>query len=504
MKNAARTAMLMAIFTLGSKILGFVREMVMANYYGTSYVTGAYVMSTTVPTMLLGGLLTAVATSFIPLYSKKRESESLQSANLFMSQTINILLVISIFSSIIGFLFSDQLVCIFASGYSGEVAELTSYYLKVTMSMILFTSITGIYESYLKYHNIFNISIIISYLVNVFSIITVILSIQYGNHIIVYGVLIGNGLRFIIMAVIAKAKKYNYKFNFHFKTTAKDIFKFSIPVFIGTTVAQINTYVDRTLATHLNFRSVPALNFGNLVVTLITGVFSTVITTMLYPKMARAYSQNDEDKFKTLFELGLNLLIIIGIPFALGALLYSEDIIQIIYERGVFDNASTQYTTTAFFYYSPCILFSTLEVFLIQTFYSMHNVKTPLKFALIGIAINITANLILVNYLEHGGLALGTSIASATVVILLLSSIKKRYPQLLPTEIVKTTFKILVASIVAVALSFAVYYFIKLNIWMPRTVLMFIVIVFASIIYLVSLKVLQIKELSYLKDIFKQ
>ena len=90
--TAAQTAMLMAVFTMGSKILGFIREMVLANYYGAGVITDAFVMAHSIPNMLFASLFSAVATAFMPTFSQKYELEGEKEAKLFTSRVLNILL----------------------------------------------------------------------------------------------------------------------------------------------------------------------------------------------------------------------------------------------------------------------------------------------------------------------------------------------------------------------------------------------------------------------------
>ncbi|HVI42342.1 MAG TPA: lipid II flippase MurJ, partial [Anaerovoracaceae bacterium] len=101
-RTAAQTAVLMAILTLCSKLLGFIREMIIANYFGASYIVDAYVMSTALPGILFGGVFAAVATAYMPLYSKINEEQGEVNSNRFTSEVINLLILVSVFASIIG------------------------------------------------------------------------------------------------------------------------------------------------------------------------------------------------------------------------------------------------------------------------------------------------------------------------------------------------------------------------------------------------------------------
>ena len=146
--TVAQTAVLMAILTLGSKFIGFIREMVMANYYGTSYITDAFVMSNSIPGILFGGIVASIATAYMPVFAKAFEIEGQEEANRYTNSIINMLLLVSLISSVTGILFSDEIVKIFAMGFKGETAELTSFFLKISFSYIFATSFISILNSY--------------------------------------------------------------------------------------------------------------------------------------------------------------------------------------------------------------------------------------------------------------------------------------------------------------------------------------------------------------------
>lgn len=505
MRTAAKTAFLLAILTLGSKLLGFIREMLMANYYGTSYIVDAYNVSISIPGIIFAGILGAVATSFVPLFSRKMEQEGEIQANLFTSQTINILTLVSVISSIIGIIFSDQIIWIFAHGFVDDPATfaIASFYVKVTFSFTLFTTTAGIFDAYLKYKNVFLSTTIAGYSVSFFAMIFVVVSYHTSPYYLIFGIFIGNMVRFFIILFIARHKGYRHKWDFHVSGTVKEIFYLAIPVFIGSTAGQINTFVNRALATRLPEGSVAAISYSDLLIGLITGVTTTVVATILYPKLAQAFSLKDMDRFSGIYNSGINILLIISIPLSIGAMLYGQDIIQIVYERGAFDLNATELTAKAFFFYSMGLVFMALNPFLIQTFYSMHNTRTPIYFAIVGIVVNIISNLILVNYLAHGGLALGSSIAAFVNTGLLIYAIKTKTEIHHATGTFKKIAKILFSALISIGISYLFYYFVGGNIWMPRMVLMAAVVIIATLIYLLLLKLFKIEELIHFRQIFR-
>lgn len=501
-RTAVQTAMLMAILTLGSKLLGFIREMVMAGFFGTSYITDAYVMAIAIPGMIFGGIFGAVATSYMPLFSKIRATEGIEKGNRFTSETINLLVFVSIISAFVGLAFSDQIVDIFASGFEGETAGLTSFFVKITFAYVIFTSVTGILEAFLRYHGIFLTPIIIGYLQNIIVIVTIIVSSYFNYYYLAFGWLAAYVLRFIIVFRVTKKRSFNHSFSMQTGWAAKQIILLSLPVFFGSSINQINIFVDKALASRLQVGSVAALNYGDLLVGLITGLTVTIMMTVIYPKMTQAQSADNYKRFNEIVSSGFNLICIITIPCSLGAMLYSEQIVQIIYERGAFDAAATELTATAFFYYLTGMAFISLNSLFIQTYYSMHDMKTPVLYVLFGAIINIILNLILVNYMAHGGLALATSIAATCNTFLLYYGLRKKYPQVTIIESNLKIIKIVIAAVVAISISWVAYYIVGNVFWMPRMVLLGAVVLIAVIMYLVMLIIFKVKDINLLKSIF--
>ena len=115
-RTAAQTAVLMAVLTLVSKLFGFVREMIMANFFGASFITDAYAMSFTILTVLFGGIITAISVAYMPVYSRINENKGKQAGDQFTSSILNLLLAVSIMISVLGIIFSDQIIAVLASG----------------------------------------------------------------------------------------------------------------------------------------------------------------------------------------------------------------------------------------------------------------------------------------------------------------------------------------------------------------------------------------------------
>ncbi|MDO5441092.1 MAG: lipid II flippase MurJ, partial [Bacillota bacterium] len=135
--TTAKIAVLVAIATFGSNLLGFVREMVLANYFGAGMVSDAYVMGSSIPTTLLAAVISAMGTAYMPILAMRFEGSGVKAANKFTSQMTNMLLIVVTAFFAISFIFSSQMISIFAPGFSGEKETLTIYYMRVAFIALM-------------------------------------------------------------------------------------------------------------------------------------------------------------------------------------------------------------------------------------------------------------------------------------------------------------------------------------------------------------------------------
>jgi putative peptidoglycan lipid II flippase len=265
--------------------------------------------------------------------------------------------------------------------------------------------------------------------------------------------------------------------------------------------------VDKTLASGLVVGSVGALNYANLLNGMIMTLSVTILTTIIYPRLAQANSLEDYTRFSDIVEKGFALIVMISLPFSLGAMVYSRQVVQIVYERGAFDPAATALTESAYFYYSVGLLFLALNDLLIRVYYSLRDMKLPMIFGGVSVIIDIILNLILVRYMAHNGLALSTSIAALCNTVFLLAGLKRKYPYIRIVESKGKIVKIACASILSIGISYVFYVSIILpmsHIIFMRMVQLGLAVAVAGTAYFFLLRLFKITELELLRTVFKR
>ena len=508
MKNlkmtTAKTAVLVAVLTLMSKLIGFLREVVLANYFGAGMVTDAYNMAQSIPNYILAAIVSAVGTAYMPIFAEKHEKEGLDSANKFTSQLINFELACCCVLSAVGIVFAKQLVAIFAPGFNAETAALTVFYLRISFIVIFANIFLSTCTSFLEYKGVFVPQVIIGYVQSACMIAVTIVSAYTSHYLLIFGVALGYAIRAALLFMRSRKAGMRYSADLNFGPVVKATVAMAIPIFIGGSVNQINTMIDRFLASDLVVGSISALNYGNLVVGVIGALTVSVIATIIYPKLNLAFAQDDFKRISNLSERSINLSFLITIPFMLGALVYGESVIQILYERGAFDAAATSLTAAAFICYAPLIVTSNLNTLITKVYFSLHDTKTPVFCGMIAVVINIVLNLVLVKSMAHAGLALATSIAQLINAVMLYVWFSKKYPQIKLLSSAKKFFAICLFSVVSVGVSYVFWRVVGAHIWMPRMVLLGLAVLVACGIYLVLLQIFKFEELDLLKQLVKR
>lgn len=499
--TAAQMALLMMVLTLVSKCFGFIRDMVLANFFGTSSITDAYVMAQSIPDILLGGVFAAIGTTYIPVFSEVAERRGKQAGLRFTNQMMTLGILVALAGILVGWAFSDQLIAVFAGKFPPETAHLAAFYLRVTFGYALFTCTNGILSAYLQYHNHFLQPIIAGYAYNAGMIAVIILSALTNHYYLAFGALVGHGLQTVCTFLAARrSAEFRFRPEVAFNADIKRAVLLAVPVFIGSSAGAINGFVDKSLAAGLREGSMAALNYGYILIAVIIGLSTSIVATLTYPRMTKAVTQGDWESFSALGEKSLSVALVFCIPLCLGAAVFSDEVVQVLFERGAFDTTSTALTGEAFAFYSPSLVFMALNGLLTQIYYSMRDMKTPILCSLVSVAVNIGLNLALVGMMEHRGLALATSAAATVNAVLLLAMMKRKHPEigLFPRR--SKVLRICAAALPAVSAAVLVYRLAAL-VWMPRFFYLFFAVLAAVLVYLMLLRLLKVEEVGVLKEL---
>ncbi len=428
MKNkTAMFALLIMTATIISRVVGFFREITIGSVLGTSNVADAYLVSLSLPSIVFTNVMGAVATTFMPLYVKKRELDGQKESLRFTNNLMNVVFLISIFLCVVAIIFARQLTAFLALGFDEETLELSTKISRIILTSIIFMGTNAILTNYLRANNRFLLGCLTGIPMSIIVIVSLLLYDKFGIMGVAYANLIGMLIQTILLCTQSIFTGFRFDAGIDLKDSAmREILILAMPVFIGTSVGQINALVDRMMASGLPHGSISALNFANKLNNFIFAIMAASISMAIYPLLSKLSVNKDKGAYKDVISKSFSAITVLMLPVAVAACILNEFTVRLLFERGAFDGRSTILTASALFYYSFGTLFMGYNTILDSAFYSMQDTKTPLKNGMVCISLNICLILILVPHMAHNGIALATSISTIVANLLLTWLLRKK------------------------------------------------------------------------------
>ncbi|WFD08818.1 murein biosynthesis integral membrane protein MurJ [Tepidibacter hydrothermalis] len=452
-KKTTKTVVFVMLIMILSRLLGFIREIIMTNKFGIGVETDAFFAAFTIPDMmyylLIGG---ALSSAFIPVFtsylSNGDEEEAWKVASTFINITVLLLIVLSI----LGITFAQYLVPLVAHNFKGEQLDLTIELTRFMFPAVTFTALAGLETGVLNSYKIFNAPSIGPILYN-FGIIygTIFLTSRFGIRGMAIGVVIGaiSNALYQFIFVSKKAKHYRFTFDLN-HPGVKKIFKLIVPAMIGLSVTQINLVVNQNIASAFDKGSITALRLANRIMQLPLGIFAMSISTVIFPTITAQIAKGEISDFRDTFAMGMRNIFFVTIPSAVGLMTLGVPLIRLLFVRGAFGEDDAMVTATILVFYTLGLAFQGGVQLLTRGFYANHDTKTPVKISFMAMFGNIILSLVLAYYtpLKVNGLALAYSITSFINMSMLFKALGKKMNGINSKEIVASFFKSTIASVV--------------------------------------------------------
>lgn len=506
--SVLRSAGVVAAFTLLSRIFGFLRDMVVANYFGARSMADAFFVAFRIPNMFRQ--LTAegaLSAAFVPLFTKSL-LEDKEKAFRFAN---NVLVTLTIFLTglvVVAIIFTPLLLKVIAVGFTSDPAkfDLTVNLTRLLFPYLILVSLAAVFMGMLNSFHHFSSPAASPVLLNLAIIVCTIFLRDYFSlpvYALVVGVLLGGFLQLAVQVPFAIREGFVFKFIFNpASEQLKKVVTLSIPATFGIAVAEINLFVDTMLASLLGEGAVSYLYYAQRLVQFPLGVFGVAMSTALLPTLSRLVGGGQRDKMVETVSESFRVTMFLIIPSMVGLFILREPIVKLIYEHGAFTSDSTRNTAfTLAFFTLGLLSFSGVKIF-VSAFYAMGDTKTPVKVAALAMALNIVFNLFLMWPLKQAGLALATSMSSTINMAVLAWLLRKRMGGLDGRRILRSFGGIILASFVMTGVVYLA--------WAPLfgngyTVLRLLaMLVLAVAFYFISAFVLRLEETSRLYDGLKR
>jgi putative peptidoglycan lipid II flippase len=497
-----KTIILIMVVTVISKIFGLTRDIVLSYFYGASTISDAYLVSTTISAVLFGFIIAGISTGYIPLYKTIEKNHGTEQVMKFTNNLLNFLLLLTSLMVILGLIFTEHIVGVFASGFEGEAFVKTVYFTKISLFSIYTITLSYLFSAFLQLRDNYLAPALIGIPLNVITVLSIYISSKTNTTVLIVGALIATASQILFLMPFVYKKGYRYQFILDYKDKhIISLAKNAIPIIIGVSINEINVLVDRTIASNIAVGGISALNYANMLNGFVQGIFVVSIATVMYPRLSDMAANRDMDGFKKMLSNAIGSINLFVLPITLGAMFFATPVITLLFGRGAFDSNAIEMTSTALFYFSLCMLGFGQREMLSRAFYSLQDTRTPMINAAIAVILNIILNIILSKFLGIGGLALATSISSVFCSLLLMISLRKKIGAFGLKKILISFLKMLTASFVMVIIVYLLFIYL-INI-IGSNFALIICIILGAVIYLGLIYFMKIEEVDVILNTVK-
>jgi putative peptidoglycan lipid II flippase len=428
-----RAAGIVGIFTFLSRVLGLVRDALIANFFGSGMAADAFFVAFRIPNLLRRLFAEgSFSVAFIPVFTEYLQNRSRQEAFLLARVVLTFLVLILTIVTILGIILSPLIVRVIAPGFGGmgEKYALTVLLTRIMFPYIFLVSVLALFMGILNSLKHFAAPAMAPVFLNLCMIAALVFLAPYMKSPTVglaIGVIGGGILQLALQIPFLMGKGLSFAPKWNLGHPAiKKIGMLMLPTIFGSAIYQINQLVGTLLASLLREGSVSYLYYADRLVQFPLGVFAIAISTAVLPSLSREAADGDLVRLKETLSHALRLSMFITMPAMIGLIVLREPIIRLLFQRGAFDSFTTIMTAQALLYYSLGLwAFAALRVF-VSAFYSLQDTKTPVKVAVVAMLANIVFSLALMGPLKHGGLALALSVASTLQLCMLIVLLRKR------------------------------------------------------------------------------
>ena len=419
--------------TLVSRILGFIRDMVVAHAFGAGLITDAFLVAFRIPNLFRRLLAEgALSTAFVPVFTEYLTTRSREEYQRMLRSLAGTLLLILVVVSLLGMALAPVIVRLMAPGFWADQgkAALAVHLTRMMFPYLLFVGLAALAMGVLNASRNFFTGALGPAVLNIGMISAVLfLSPQLKHPIfgLAIGVLVGGLGQFLLQlpAVQRQGVSLAPAFDFTHPVLLR-IARLMGPTLFGLSVTQLNIFVDTLLASLLPEGSVSFLYYADRIVEFPLGVFGISIATAALPSMAMHAARQDLDGLKRTLNFALRLSCFVMIPASVGIFCLRTPIVRLLFERGGFDRTDTIQTAWALGFYSVgLVAFAGVKI-VAQAFYSLGDTRTPVRLAVITMLLNIVLNLLFMGPLAHGGLAFATSCSASVNFLWLLFALRRR------------------------------------------------------------------------------
>ena len=432
-RHLLRSASVISVATILSRIFGYIRDSRVAFLLGAGTANDAYTVAYLIPNLLrrLVGE-GAVSAAFIPVFSRYLAEDKKKEAWEFANAMLTMITIFLTGLTALGIIFSPFVVSVFASGFSGTPGkvELTATLNRIMFPYIFLISLSALMMGVLNSLQRFAAPAFAPVMLNLTVIAFSFLGGLFGDvtKSLAAGVVIGGLMQLAIQ--VPSLLKSGWRVQLRLDLLhpgVQRVAKLMVPVIFGVGIVQVNMLVDSQFASHLEEGSVTSIYIANRLMELVLGGYAVAVSTVILPLLSRQAAGQRMDEMKGTINFATRLILFITLPSSVGLMLLRHQIIEVLFQHGDFNAASTALTSWALLFFAPGLSAFSMVKIIVPAFYALQDTRTPVTIAFIAMFLNIGLNLVFIRPLHNGGPALATSISAVFNALSLMVIFCRRY-----------------------------------------------------------------------------
>lgn len=442
-KGLFKSGMIVSAMTMISRVMGLVRDAVVANLLGAGLAADVFLFANRIPNFLRRLFAEgAFAQAFVPVLSEIKEQHGDDKVRIFVGQAAGTLGTILLCVTLLGVVGSPVIAALFGTGWfiewwqggeNAEKFELASTLLKFTFPYLFFVSLVALSGAILNVYNKFAAAAFTPVLLNIAIISCAILmhnNFENGAYALAIGVFVGGvaQLLFQVPFLLRIGMLQKPTFAWHSPEVTK-VRKLMLPAMFGVSISQINLLLDTVIASLLVTGSIAWLYYSDRLIEFPLGLFGIGIATVILPTLSKLHANNAAEDFQVTLDWGVRFVLFLGFPAMAGLMVISPLIITVLFDHGAFSAGEVDHVkavSLGVVAYSVGLVSFMLIKVLAPGFYARQDTKTPVKIGIVTLILNMVFNIALAPFIGYLGLALATSLSASCNAYLLYYHLRKR------------------------------------------------------------------------------
>ena len=420
--GVARNTVLFSVATGFSRVAGLAREIVAASYFGTSGAASAFTIAFQLPNLVRGLFAdAALSAAFVPVFAEFLEQKRRREAILLASTLFWLILLVLGALSAIFIVAAGFVIPLFIPGdnFTPQLVDLAVGLSQVLFPIVVLLGINGLLVGIVNSYHHFTIPALAPLVWNIVIIGALVLLrpvFSADDQIYAYaiGVLLGTIVQLLMVIPVLAKIDFRLKLHFNWRDPGVTrVLKLLIPVTIGLGVINIDLVINSVVGALISDSAPRAIDAAFRIYMLPQGIFSVALATVLFPSLSRLVARKDTEGLRSLVGVGMRQNLLLLVPAAAATMAMASPIVELIYQYGAFNAASTKEVSTALFWFAFSMPFAGLNLLLTRTFFSLQRPWIPSALAACNLVVNAIVSIALYKPLGIAGPVIGTVVASA-------------------------------------------------------------------------------------------